>query len=79
MPVLKWTDELAPIKQSGAVAISLFGSWGLVVVLAGLYLLIGYRIGPAPYLLICTAIFAAVGLLLLRWLDTRGSAAFAAL
>ena len=79
MPVLKWTDELAPIKQSGAVAISLFGSWGLVVVLAGLYLLIGYRIGPAPYLLICTAIFAAAGLLLLRWMDTRGSAAFAAL
>ena len=79
MPVLNWTSELAPVKQSGAVAIALFGGWFLCVVLAALYLLIGYRLGAAPYLLIWAVLFAAAALLLLRWLDTRGAAAFAAL
>jgi len=79
MPVLNWTSELAPIKQSGAVAIALFGGWFLCVVLAGLYLLIGYRIGAVLYLLVWTVLFAAASLLLLRWQDTKGADAFAEL
>ena len=79
MPVLSWTNELAPIKQSAAVAIALFGSWAFCTVFAGLYLFIAYRIGAALYLLSWTLLLAAAALLLLRWLDTKGSAAFAAL
>ena len=79
MPILHWTSELAPIKQGGAVAISLFGGWAVCLVLAGLYLVIGYKIGAALYLLIWSLLFAAASLLILRWINTKGSAAFGAL
>lgn len=79
MPLLSWTSELAPIKQSGAVMISIFCSWGMSIVLAGLWLLVGYRLGAALYLALWTLVYAAASLLLLRWLDTKGAALFAAL
>ena len=79
MPVLTWTNELAPIKQSGGVLIALFGGWLVSVVFGGLYFLTGYRLGAPLYLLLWTVLFAAAGLLLLRWLDTRGAETFAAL
>ena len=79
MPLLSWTDETAPIKQSGSVAIVIFGGWGFSVVFAGLYLLIGYRIGAALYLSLWTLVYAAAALLLLRWLDVKGSRLFAEL
>ena len=79
MPILNWTDETAPIKQSGAVGIVLFSSWGFGAALAGLYLLIGYRIGAASYLLLWALVYAAVALVLARWLDTKGSRIFAEL
>ena len=79
MPVLSWTDETAPIKQSGSVAIVIFGGWGFSVVFAGLYLLIGYRLGAALYLSLWTLVYAAAALLLLRWLDVKGSRLFAEL
>ena len=41
MPILNWTDETAPIKQSGAVVIAIFGTWGVGIAFAGLYLLMG--------------------------------------
>ncbi len=76
MPLLTWTNELAPIKQSAAVGIVLFGSWALSVAVAGLYLLIGWRMGAALYLLLWTLILAAAGILFLRWLDTNGAERF---
>ena len=76
MPLLNWTEETAPIKQSGSVTLALFGSWGFCAVLAGLYLLIGYRMGPIPYLLLSSILFAAAAFLLLNWLDKRGSRTF---
>ena len=79
MPLLNWTNELAPIKQSGAVAIAMFGGWLLSIVFAGLYLLAGYRLGTGVYLTVWTVFLAAAALLLLRWLDTKGAADFAAL
>ena len=79
LPLLNWTNELAPIKQSAAVGIVLFGSWVLSVALAGLYLLIGWRIGAAFYLLLWTILLAAAGSFFLRWLDTRGAKLFQAL
>ena len=48
-PVMVWTTDIIPIKQSGAVAISLFGGWGFVALFALPYLLIGQIIGLVPY------------------------------
>ena len=79
MPVLHWTNELAPIKQSGAVAIALFGGWGLSLLPVGLYFLAGYRLGPAAFLGLWALAYALAGVLLQRWLDTRGAEEFAAL
>ena len=76
MPLLNWTNEMAPIKQSGAVVITLFGSWGVGIAMGGLYFLIGRKLGAAPYLAIWAVLFAAAALVLLRWLDTRGSRTF---
>ncbi len=79
MPLLNWTNEIAPIKQSGAVAVALFGSWGICVLFAGSFLLIGYRLGAALFLLLWTVLLAAAALLLLRWVSTKGAKIFAAL
>ena len=79
IPLLTWTNELAPIKQSGAITLVLFGSWGICAALAGIYLLIGYRLGAVPYLLIWTCLFACASLGLWRWLDTVGARTFAEL
>ncbi|MCR4935740.1 MAG: hypothetical protein K5990_04560 [Oscillospiraceae bacterium] len=79
LPLLTWSSELIPIKQSGAVTLALLGSWLLCAVLGGVYMLLGYQIGAAAYLLIWSALFAGASALLLRWLDTKGAATLAAL
>ncbi len=79
MPLLSWTSELAPIKQSGAVLIALFGGWAVSIALAGVYFLAGYRLGAEAYLGLWTAVLGAASLLMLRGLDTKGAEAFASL
>ena len=79
MPLLSWTNEIAPIKQSGAVLISLFGGWAICVAFAAVYLFLGFKLGAAGYLLICTAVFLTAAFLLQSWMDTRGAKAFAEL
>lgn len=79
MPILNWTDETAPIKQSGAAMIYIFGGWAMSILLAGLYLLVGYKLGATVYLLGWTVVLAIVSLLLLRWIDTKGVKMFEAL
>lgn len=79
MPLLQWTNELAPIKQGGGSAVVIFGDWLFVAALAGLYLLFGKAMGVAAYLALWTVLFLIGAAVLLRWLDTRGAKAFAAL
>ena len=79
MPLLNWTDETAPIKNSGAVVIVIFGGWLICVAFVAVYMLVGYKIGAACYLGIWTALAAIAALALRRWLDTKGADAFAAL
>lgn len=79
MPLLNWTNEIVPIKQSGAVMVAIFGNWAVCILLGGLYLLVGYKLGAWLYLLIWSVLLAATGLYLLRWLDGKGSRAFDAL
>lgn len=48
MPVLTWTDQLMPIKQSAPVMLTLFGGMGYTILLfAGFLLLPGWRLGFA--------------------------------
>ena len=79
MPLLNWTNEIVPIKQSGAVMLAMFGGWAFCVVFAGLYLLVGYRFGAAAYLLFWSVLYLAAGGILLRRLDREGSRTFAQL
>ncbi len=79
MPVLNWTDETAPIKQSGCVMIAMFGCWLITLIFTGLYLWVGYQIGAVWYLLLWVILFTAAALILLHWLDTKGAEIFAAL
>ncbi len=79
MPLLNWTSETAPIKQSGAVVIVLFGGWGIAAAMAVLYPAAGHRIGAVPYLAVWSAALAAVSLALIRWLKLRGAEIFASL
>ena len=76
---LTWTNELAPIKQSLAVTIAMFGGWAYALLLAGLYLLLGWRIGAAVYLALFSAATIAAALALLKWLKTKGAQRLAAL
>ena len=48
-------------------------SWGFSILLGGIYMLIGYKIGPAAYLVAWTVIYAAAALFLFHWLDRKGS------
>ncbi|MGX8686034.1 MAG: hypothetical protein ACSW73_04325, partial [Spirochaetales bacterium] len=79
MAIMNWTNEMAPIKQSGAVLISIFGTWGFVVVFAGLYLLFAYKMGAVLYIGLFTVAILAASAFLLRWLDTKGAKIFSRL
>lgn len=79
MPLMNWTDETAPIKQSGSVVIVLFGGMGVSVALGGLYLLIGSQLSGALYLGLWTAALAVAAIIMQRWLDGKGSVVFAEL
>jgi len=78
-PIMEWTTEIIPLKQSGAVTIALFGGWGFVVLFAVPYFLIGQLIGLAPYLIVWTVIYIAASMLLYRWLNAKGAEAFSRL
>ena len=75
-PIMDWTTEIIPIKQSGAVMLTLFGGWGIAVVFAAPYFLVGQMIGLIPYLAVWSVIFAVVTVLMYRWLMTKGAEAF---
>lgn len=79
MPNLKWTNETVAVKQSGAVAIALFGSWLLALVLgaAGFYL--RQRVSAMQYLLIVIVLLSLINRLLNRWLKEKGERIFSTL
>ncbi len=79
MPLLNWTNELAPIKQSGAIVASMFGGWIFTMIMMVAYILVGYKLGAFTYLIICGVIYALAALIMLRWLDTKGAKEFEAL
>ena len=79
MPMLQWTNETAPIKQSGAVTLILFGSWLFSAAFIAGYLLFAYQYGSLLYLILWTAVLIAASVYLLHWMDTKGSQRFSEL
>ena len=76
MPNLNWTDPTVPVKQSLCVMLALFGGWVIVLALGGIYLLVMKFITPLVYLIVISAVMAVIGILLLRWVDTKGAKIF---
>lgn len=72
MPNLNWTNETIPVKQGASVAISLFGGWGVVLVLGLGYFLLSKALTPAAFLAIACSVLLLADLCLLRWLKTKG-------
>lgn len=79
MPNLHWTSEITPVKQGGAVALALLGGFVYAAVLAGLYFLLGWRIGFAAYMGAFLIVTLAATVLLSIWMKKKGCAIFAAL
>lgn len=76
MPNLNWTDPTVPVKQSLCVMIALFGGWAIVMALGGLYLLVMKFITPLVFLITVSIVLAFIGVLLLKWIDTKGAKIF---
>lgn len=75
-PNYAWTSELAPIKQSLSVMIAMFGGWALAAAIAVPYLMAGYQLGAAVYLLITGAVLLVLDILLFIWLKKIGTKLF---
>lgn len=76
MPLLNWTSEVVPIKQSMSVTLALFGGWAILAALAGLYVLLRSVLGLTGYFLLVCGLLLACCCILLRWLRTRGAGIF---
>lgn len=76
---LTWTSEITPIKQSGAVALSLLGGILYPLLYAGGFLLLGRFTGMALYTGAFTILTAVLSVVLSVWLKKRGTVIFASL
>ena len=79
MPVINWTDETVPVKQSMGVMLTLFGGWALVVAFGGLYFAVMRFITPMLYLICVCAVLTAGCIAVFLWLKTKGTEIFEAL
>lgn len=79
MPNLTWTNEMAPIKQSGSVMIALFGGWAYEMLLIGIYFAVRKFMDSSVYLFACAVLTAALAAVLYSWLKRKGARIFATL
>ena len=80
MPTLTWTNEIVPIKQGGAVMITLLGGFGYIVLLfVGFMLLPGWMLGFCRYMSCFVAANLFLSVLAYLWLRKKGVARFSAL
>ena len=78
-PMLDWTTEMIPIKQSMSVTVALISGWGYAILLGGGYLLLSNFVPAEVYLGVFLVITLAAAAALYRWIMTKGTEAFAAL
>ena len=79
MPNLTWTSEIAPIKQGGAVAISLLGGWVFAAAVGVSGALLAPRLGAGGCLLLLSGVAVVFSRVLAAWLSKRGAKRFAEL
>ena len=80
MPTLTWTNEIMPIKQGGAVIITLLcGFIYMIVLFVGFMLLSGWRLGFCRYIICFVAVNLFLSVLSYLWLRKKGVARFSAL
>lgn len=79
MPNLKWTNELAPLKQSAPVMLIVFGGWIISAAFGGIYFIVAQNVSALLYILAFTIIFGGVDALLIAWLRKKGAKIFAEL
>ena len=53
--------------------ISLFGGWVIIIALGVIYLALMKLITPLVYLILISVLMAVIGVLLLKWIDTKGA------
>ena len=73
---VRWTNEMAPVKQSLAVFLALMGAWVFAIIPGGLYLLISDKIGFGLYLTLLIAVYGLITVLIILWLRGRGAERF---
>ena len=79
-PILTWTNEISPIKQSAPVMIALFGSFGYTILLfVGYVALPGWKLGFFGYMGCLAGLNLILCALMYLWLKKKGSARFAEL
>ncbi len=78
-PMMDWTNETQPIKQSINILIDWMGGLLLALVLGGLASLLSIVTGAEIALLFCTALFVLFILLLRKWFRGKGRQLFAEL
>ena len=78
-PMLDWTNETQPIKQSLNILISWLGGLFVSIVLGVIYIPIGFFVDPAVYLFFCFALFSLFIFMIRKWLRNKGRQLFAAL
>lgn len=75
-PNLTWTNETAPIKQSGSIMIVLFGGWIISIIPSGVAVLLRNVLGAQMMIAIFLAAMAIAYAVLNRWIKTKGVAIF---
>lgn len=75
-PNVNWTTETVPEKGL-SVLFAMLANWLIAIAIGALYWLLRNHMSAEAYLAVCTAVLAAVSLLLRRWLATRGAERFA--
>ncbi len=76
MPNLDWTNELIPIKQSLPVVITMLGGMGFALLLGGLYVWFGRRLGVTGWLSAAALVLIIANAALFLWLRSKGTKRF---
>lgn len=79
MPMMNWTNEIYPIKQSGGIVFALFGGWIISIVAFGGYFLLMKYIPIWAYLSFITVLFAVLSHIIYKWLMNKGTKIFSEL
>lgn len=79
LPMLKWSNEMVPVKQSMAILAAMGAQAALVATPALVWTFVGEYFSTWAYLLCCLAFFIFIGVWIGLWLKKTGTQIFKAL